>query len=193
MVPQGYLPVVRQSILATGTNPKVGIEWTTYAPCSSGSSSGSSGGSSGGCITSRRPCWYTCLIRNEGGGTISYPLYSIGAQCREARVLMRISGATSYVLTPPSPVPPPTQLDNPGPVPNGFILVEGIPQAERKQGGRPSADAGQKTYLLSFEGAICFIECYIDALWPTEEAEGGVHVRQIEDGYPPPGSPGALN
>ncbi|MGA7726539.1 MAG: hypothetical protein WCA95_14780 [Opitutaceae bacterium] len=181
MVPQDYLPVVRQSILATGTNPKVGIEWTTYAKCS------------GGCLASRLPCWYTCLIRNDSGGSVSFPLYSIGAQCREARVLMRISGATSYVLTPPSPVPPPTQLDNPGPVPNGFILVEGIPQAECKQGGRPSANAGQNTYILSFEGAICFIECYVDALWPTEEAKGGVHVLQIEDGYPPAGSPGALN
>jgi hypothetical protein len=167
--PTHYRPAVHTSVRATDFGAIVDAEWTTFAQFDPKT----------GVRTGQLPYWFTCtcVVRNEKGNVRTVRLRDIAAQARQGILRVRISGAKNPVVrlsrknsvrTGGKPVKP---VD-------GFYPI--APSCDKD--GMPS----NNFYTLSFNGPICFLECYDTLVRPKPPCG---KVEMISEGYPPPGTP----
>jgi hypothetical protein len=168
-LPPSFRPTTHTSIRASDFGANVDAEWTTFAKCDPAT----------GARTGQLPYWFiaTCHVRGGGGRAGSVRLRDIGAQTRVGVLKLRVSGARKTALK--------VSRSSSGKGGKAVKLVNGFYAIE------PSSAKGPGTpdtfYTLSFEGPLCFLECYNTASCAPRRPSGPGPL--IEDGYPPSGTP----
>jgi hypothetical protein len=165
-LPPSFRPTTHTSVRATDFGAGVDTEWTTFSKCDPVT----------GARTGQLPYWFTatCHVRNSRGPVGSVRLRDIGAQARVGVLRLRVSGAKNPVLK--------VGRSSSGKGAKAVKPVDGFFAIE------PSSPTGSDTfYILSFEGPVCFLECYNTASCVPRPATGPEPL--VEDGYPPSGTP----
>jgi hypothetical protein len=168
-VPDNYRPTTHTSVRVTDFGANVDAEWTTFAYFDPAT----------GERTGQIPYWFTatCLVRNDKLRVRMVRLRDIGAQARVGTIRVRVSGTKNpavKVSTSDS-----GQGGKPVKPVGGFFPIE--PSYDKD--GKPS----DKYYTLSFNGPLCFLECYNTLLCLPKPPSGPRPL--ISDGYPPAGTP----
>jgi hypothetical protein len=168
-LPADFRPTIHTSVRATDFGASVDAEWTTFAKCDPAT----------GARTGQLPYWFTatCHVKSDRIRVGSVRLRDIGAQAKAGVLKLRVSGAKNPLLK----VSKSSSGKGGKPVKSvgGFYLIE------------PSSAKGPGTsgafYTLSFEGPVCFLECFNSASLAPRPPSGPEPL--IEDGYPPTGTP----
>ena len=167
---------------STKCMPSTKVHWETWAP---------------NWTYKRLPCWYRCKIFSvppkPPGGTTQVDLRDIAVQAREGVVWIRGGKGPHKFELYQSDVQntvsgPPLQEYR-----NGFFKIEPSVVVRKRKGRKRSRADDGPYYALIFQGKSCSIEGYDDAFCPMNLVPPVFSGLQIEDGYPPPGAPGAIN
>jgi hypothetical protein len=170
-LPTNYRPAVHTSVRANRYGNIIDAEWTTFAQVDPKT----------GDRTGQLPYWFTsnCVIRNDKGPVRQVGLRDIGAQPRQGRVRIRVTGAKKPVLTL-------SASSKGGPRGKPIKPVGGFYPIESSE--NPDGSPSNKYYTLSFRDPICFLECYKIVPPPLPCPPTGP-LPLISYDYPPPGTP----